>query len=74
MRLQDYEALYFQLFNRISDLILELQKLQQQAEEVYICRDDAPRPSVPVDNVLCFRPQRRDYRRWDKPNEPANNC
>lgn len=32
----DYEKLYHLLFNRITDLIEELQELQQQAEELYI--------------------------------------
>lgn len=73
---QDYEALYFRLFNRVSDIILELQQLQQQAEEEYIGVGDAPAAAPQRDNVLDFRPPQRRCcpRGWDKPDEPANHC
>ena len=32
----DYESLYYQLFNKITDVIEELKEVQQQAEEMYI--------------------------------------
>ena len=32
----EYKELYYFLFNKISDMIQELQQLQQQAEEAYI--------------------------------------
>lgn len=32
----DYKSLYYQLFNKITDVIEELKEVQQQAEEVYI--------------------------------------
>lgn len=32
----DYKEMYFKLFNGISDIITELEKLQQEAEENYI--------------------------------------
>jgi hypothetical protein len=34
--LENYKDLYYFLFNRISDMIQELQLLQQQAEEAYM--------------------------------------
>lgn len=36
----DYQKLYTTLFNRVSDIIEELQKAQQEAEEMYISEDD----------------------------------
>lgn len=35
----DYQKLYTTLFNRISDVIEELQKAQQETEEMYISED-----------------------------------
>lgn len=32
----DYEDMYFLLFNKITDTIQDLQKIQQQAEKMYI--------------------------------------
>jgi len=32
----DYEAMYFRLFNKISDAIRLLQEAQQQTEEAYL--------------------------------------
>ena len=32
----DYKGLYYQLFNKITDVIEELQEAQKQAEEMYI--------------------------------------
>lgn len=32
----DYKKLYFKMFNGITDIIEELKKLQQEAEEMYI--------------------------------------
>ena len=32
----DYEKMYFELFNGITDIIEDLKKLQQNAEESYI--------------------------------------
>ncbi len=36
MKLQDYETLYYQLFNKITDVIQELQEVQRQVEDAYI--------------------------------------
>ncbi len=32
----DYKEMYFTLFNKISDVIEELKKVQQETEELYI--------------------------------------
>lgn len=32
----DYKEMYFTLFNKISDVIEELKKVQQETEEMYI--------------------------------------
>ena len=53
--MQDYETLYYQLFNRVSDIILELQQMQQQVEEEYIGHDEPPEYPVQGDNILPFR-------------------
>ncbi len=38
----DYEKLYHLMFNKVTEIIEELQKLQQEAEEIYIetCGDE----------------------------------
>ena len=38
----DYEKMYFELFNRVSDAIEILQKAQQDAENAYVEQTDAP--------------------------------
>ena len=35
-RMPDYEKMYFELFNGVTDIIEDLKKLQQKAEENYI--------------------------------------
>ena len=32
----DYKAIYYKLFNKVSDVICDLQKIQQICEEMYI--------------------------------------
>ena len=32
----DYKEMYFQLYNRLTDVILELQQAQKDMEEMYI--------------------------------------
>ena len=32
----DYKQMYFELFNKISDIIEELQEIQRKTEEMYI--------------------------------------
>ena len=34
--MDDYKQMYCTLFNRVSDIIAELQQAQRQAEELYI--------------------------------------
>lgn len=36
----DYQKLYTTLFNRVSDIIEELQKAQIEAEEMYISEEE----------------------------------
>ena len=52
MKLQDYETLYFQLFNKITDVIQELQDVQRQVEDAYISmnsKNDVPeKPTLPL--------------------------
>jgi hypothetical protein len=38
----DYQKLYFNLFNRVTDAIEAFQKAQREAEEEFIASDDAP--------------------------------
>ena len=43
----DYEKLYHLLFNKLTDLHEEIEKIQQLAEELYIASEeenDAPEP------------------------------
>ncbi len=64
IKLQDYEKLYFQLFNKITDVIEELQDVQRQVEDAYIgmnSKNDATPP-------LLFYPgkDKRDSARRDR--------
>lgn len=36
----DYKEMYFKLFNKISDVIEVLQEIQNQAEEMYIEKEN----------------------------------
>ncbi len=39
----DYKTMYFELFNKITDVIEELKSVQQRTEEIYIvgdCKED----------------------------------
>lgn len=36
----DYEDMYFLLLNKITDIIKDLQEVQQQAEELYVAQED----------------------------------
>lgn len=36
----NYEDMYFLLLNKITDIIKDLQEVQQQAEELYLAQDD----------------------------------
>ncbi len=40
----DYQKLYYTLFNKITDLIEELQDIQKLAEEMYLAADDPQDP------------------------------
>ena len=34
--MEDYKKMYYELFNKITDVIENLKKIQQEAEEVYL--------------------------------------
>lgn len=36
----DYKKLYFELFNKISDIIAELEEIQRKTEEMYMESED----------------------------------
>ena len=36
VKMDDYLQIYLKLFNKISDIIIELEKIQQEAEELFI--------------------------------------
>ena len=38
--MEDYKKLYYELFNKITDIIEELEKIQQDAEERFISAND----------------------------------
>lgn len=38
--MSDYKKMYFMLFNKITDTIEELQKIQQLCEEMYMNEED----------------------------------
>ncbi|HWR24407.1 MAG TPA: hypothetical protein VN366_13095 [Feifaniaceae bacterium] len=59
IKLQDYETLYFQLFNKITDVIQELQDVQRQAEDAYICMNSKYEPEKPASPLLYYPKGRR---------------
>ena len=40
MHMEDYKKLYFELFNKITDTIENLKKIQQEAEETFVTSND----------------------------------
>ena len=50
--MHDYKAMYFDLFNSISDAIELLQKAQQNGESKYISNHDEPIPPPPSPEEL----------------------
>lgn len=38
--MEDYKEMYFNLFNKITDVIAELQEIQQLTEEIYIDKQE----------------------------------
>ena len=36
MPMEDYKKMYYELFNKITDVIENLKKIQQEAEEIYL--------------------------------------
>ncbi len=34
--MEDYKKMYYELFNKITDVIETLKKIQQEAEEIYL--------------------------------------
>ncbi len=36
MQMEDYKKMYYELFNKITDVIENLKKIQQEAEEIYL--------------------------------------
>lgn len=49
--MNEYKELYYKLFNRITDVITELQELQQEAEEAYISKEELPAKN---ENQICI--------------------
>lgn len=43
----DYKKMYTTLFNRITQMIEDLEEIQQQTEEMYIEEEDPPLELVP---------------------------
>ena len=50
-----YREMYYQLFNKVTDVIEELQKVQQETEEMF-----ASYESNPPDNILHIPPRGGD--------------
>ena len=42
----DYKDMYFLLLNKITDIINDLQKIQQQAEEMYIVQAESSSDTI----------------------------
>ena len=36
MPMEDYKKMYYELFNKITDVIENLKKIQEEAEEIYL--------------------------------------
>ncbi len=37
-----YKEMYYQLFNNVTDIIFELQRAQQETEELFLSHEDPP--------------------------------
>lgn len=46
----DYKDMYFLLLNKITDIIKDLQKIQQQTEEMYISQEETALRMVEISN------------------------
>ncbi|RPF43251.1 hypothetical protein EDD70_2214 [Hydrogenoanaerobacterium saccharovorans] len=44
----DYQKMYHVLFNQITNTIEDLQRVQQQTEELYVCAQELA-PSLPTE-------------------------
>ena len=40
MQMDDYKKMYYELFNKITDVIEEWKSIQQKTEEIYIRSED----------------------------------
>ncbi len=38
--MEDYKKMYYELFNKITDVIENLKRIQQEAEEIYLSADE----------------------------------
>lgn len=46
----DYKDMYFLLLNKITDIIKDLQEIQQQAEEMYLVQEESSLRLVELSN------------------------
>lgn len=46
----DYKSMYYALFNRVSKAIEDLQKIQQETEEMYMSADEKTADKTPESN------------------------
>lgn len=44
--MKDYKEMYFLLFNKITDIIENLQEIQQQVEEMYIVQEETSSKTI----------------------------
>ncbi|HOR12828.1 MAG TPA: hypothetical protein PKX46_02790 [Clostridia bacterium] len=51
--MDDYKTLYYELFNKLTDIITELENLQQDAEEAYI-EHSSIQPEKAKSKLLAF--------------------
>ena len=41
MQMENYQKMYYELFNKVTDIIESLKKIQQESEETFITSNDA---------------------------------
>lgn len=47
--MENYKEMYYKLFNKITDVIGELQNIQKETEEIFITGESAEIKSEPID-------------------------
>lgn len=56
--MDSYKKMYYRLFNRVTDVIRELESIQTETEELFLSQNRSK--PLKTENILPLRPRRRD--------------